>query len=390
MQKPRMGGLYGSAWREFLQRQAHEAAQIDEAVAMLSRNSPEAATARRETGESVPVARGALIDPSFLVDGQGPVYRSSSGVVDRTQLAADPLGLNARTPGPPSPTDFSPTFDGLHPSQLPQPALRLPNQPAFHMNPAEAERERRRRMEERFAPRPPHPPYGPYAPGYEPPPDPYTALNAPAPPPATASQRDLIDYDFLENGDGVNWWGEKRSLEAYEPPDESSGVTIATGFDLGSKSEAQLKAMGLSDALIGKLKPYFGRYGSDGAAFVRANPLVLSEDEVDAIDAAVRKEARRWAAEAYDRASPWKFDDLPANTQTVIFNLAYQYGPDWHKDVPRYFAFITSGRWAEASAELANFRDETQPRRTAERVRLEDDIKAGRLPTPAGRSSADP
>lgn len=379
MQRPRMGGLYGSAWRDFLQRQAREAAQIDEAVAMLSRNSPEAGAAWPEVGASVSPATDGLIDPSFLVDGRVPVYRAASGVVDRAQVAFDPLGPNARPPGPPSATEFSDAFDFLHPSQTPPP-LRLPNRPILPMSTAEAEREMQERMKRRFGGSQARPPYvGPYAPGHEPPTDPYAALRQPERSPSP-TQRDLIDYDFLENGDGENWWGEKRSLAAYEPPDESSGVTIATGFDLGSKSEAQLKAMGLSDALVGKLKPYFGRYGRDGAAFLRANALRLTDEEVDAIDAAIQREARRWTAKAYDRASPWKFDDLPANTQTAIFSLAYQYGPDWHEDVPRYFAFITNGRWSEASAELADFKDETQSRRTAERGLLEADIEAGRLP----------
>jgi hypothetical protein len=52
---------------------------------------------------------------------------------------------------------------------------------------------------------------------------------------------DLIDYSFLSDLEGG------RTTIGYVPAAavSKSGVTIATGFDLGQRSEADLKRLGL-------------------------------------------------------------------------------------------------------------------------------------------------
>ncbi len=61
-----------------------------------------------------------------------------------------------------------------------------------------------------------------------------------------------IDWNFIAKEEG------KRILKGYVPlPDKSkSGVTIASGFDLGQHNESDLKGLKLSAALMKKLKPY--------------------------------------------------------------------------------------------------------------------------------------
>ena len=61
-----------------------------------------------------------------------------------------------------------------------------------------------------------------------------------------------IDWNFIAKEEG------KRILKGYVPlPDKSkSGVTIASGFDLGQHNESDLKGLKLSAALTKKLKPY--------------------------------------------------------------------------------------------------------------------------------------
>jgi len=63
-----------------------------------------------------------------------------------------------------------------------------------------------------------------------------------------------IDYTFLSDRKGG------RKLLGYVPDGggSKSGVTIATGFDLGQRNEADLKKLKLSKTLIDKLKPYLG------------------------------------------------------------------------------------------------------------------------------------
>ena len=69
---------------------------------------------------------------------------------------------------------------------------------------------------------------------------------------------DKIDYKFIGELEGG------RLTKGYVPaPTVSrSGVTIATGFDLGQRNENDLKSLNLSVGLIDKLKPYAGHSDS--------------------------------------------------------------------------------------------------------------------------------
>ena len=57
--------------------------------------------------------------------------------------------------------------------------------------------------------------------------------------------------------------------ESFEPnfhfryvPTSGSGVTIATGVDLGQQTESGLRRMGIAEGTIRKFRPYFGLTGS--------------------------------------------------------------------------------------------------------------------------------
>ena len=63
---------------------------------------------------------------------------------------------------------------------------------------------------------------------------------------------DSIDYDFIAEREGG------RRSKGYVPAAgvSKSGVTIATGFDLGARNEGDLSRLGLGKELSAKLKPY--------------------------------------------------------------------------------------------------------------------------------------
>ena len=63
-----------------------------------------------------------------------------------------------------------------------------------------------------------------------------------------------IDYSFLSAREG----GCKTTGYVPMSSKSSSGVTVATGFDLGARSEADLNRLGLTAGLVAKLKPYLG------------------------------------------------------------------------------------------------------------------------------------
>ena len=76
-----------------------------------------------------------------------------------------------------------------------------------------------------------------------------------------------IDYKFLSDLEG----GSKTN--GYVPAAEvsKSGVTIATGFDLGQRDENDLKTLKLSTTLTAKLKPYLGLKGKSAQDFLKKN-----------------------------------------------------------------------------------------------------------------------
>jgi len=58
-----------------------------------------------------------------------------------------------------------------------------------------------------------------------------------------------IDWEFIAGSEG------KEIKDGYVPS-ENSGVTIATGFDLGRRTVDELIEIGFPYSLIVKLKPY--------------------------------------------------------------------------------------------------------------------------------------
>ena len=66
-----------------------------------------------------------------------------------------------------------------------------------------------------------------------------------------------IDWDFIAEQEG------SRKLKGYVPNagGSKSGVTIATGFDLGARNLSDLS--GLPQAIIDKLTPFLGIKGAN-------------------------------------------------------------------------------------------------------------------------------
>lgn len=91
----------------------------------------------------------------------------------------------------------------------------------------------------------------------------------------------LIDYSFLSAREG----GVRLDGYVPAPADSKSGVTIATGFDLGQRDRADLSALGLPLSLIDKLAPYLG--------IARFDAKKLLEDT--ASDFAIRRQVDRYS-----------------------------------------------------------------------------------------------
>ena len=179
-----------------------------------------------------------------------------------------------------------------------------------------------------------------------------------------------IDHDFIASLEGG------QILEGYvpNPSTSNSGVTIATGVDLGSRTEAELIGLGLDSALVARLKPYLGLKKAAAKQFEDANPLVLTKPEADALDKAVQGAIEKALVTKYDAAvsaSAKKFSDLPTQAKTVIFSVQYQYG-DLSTKTPKFWGMVTKQDWKSAVRELWNFGDDYEVRRFKEGDLLSD------------------
>lgn len=157
----------------------------------------------------------------------------------------------------------------------------------------------------------------------------------------------------------------------------ASGVTIATGCDLGQTDVETLESYGLDDSIISPLIPYLGKKKAAAIQKLSELPLKISDELAAEIDYHVhRGYLDRWVRPAYERdSSGVKFDDLPKEAQTVIFSTCYQKGCGGvRKEWPKLWGYLTEQNWADASNELT-----TGFQQYAARRRMEGELLKGAL-----------
>jgi GH24 family phage-related lysozyme (muramidase) len=178
-----------------------------------------------------------------------------------------------------------------------------------------------------------------------------------------------IDFKFLSDLEG----GSK--ITGYVPAAgvSKSGVTIATGFDLGQRSESDLKLLQLDPLLIAKLKPYLGSKGKDAQDLIKKSPLVINLNQAQAIDKAVKSAHIAQLKLKYNASASnnIKFIDLPSQAQTVIASVSFQYGVGLNVRAPKFWKAVTSQDWPEAIKLLKAFGDVYPTRRKKEAALLE-------------------
>lgn len=175
-----------------------------------------------------------------------------------------------------------------------------------------------------------------------------------------------IDYAFLSSLEG----GSKTDGYVPAAAISRSGVTIATGFDLGQREEAELVRLGFPPHLIVRLKPYLGLQGAIAQQHLVHHPLRISRGEASTIDRAVKSEhvsrlERKYLASAAN-AQRATFYSLPAEAQTVIASVSFQYGVNLDIRTPRFWRAVTAQDWGLAARELDSFGDAYPTRRRRE------------------------
>lgn len=108
-----------------------------------------------------------------------------------------------------------------------------------------------------------------------------------------------------------------------------SGVSIATGVDLGQQTERGFA--GLPAALLAKLRPYFGLKNQEAKTALIKTPLVLSAEEVKQIDERIHKRYIDETAVMFGREA---FAAASKQVQAVAVSLHYQFGTPARKESP--------------------------------------------------------
>ena len=165
-----------------------------------------------------------------------------------------------------------------------------------------------------------------------------------------------IDWDFIAKREG-------NKLKGYvpDPTGSDSGVTIASGFDLGARGLSDLA--GLPDSIIEKLKPFLGFKGAEADEI--ASNLTITNDEAKVINDFSKKEATELLSKRWKSATGTDFSELPKNKATVIASVAFQYG-NLETETPNFWRQVTNDDWAAAEKNLRDFKDKYDSRRKLE------------------------
>ena len=157
-----------------------------------------------------------------------------------------------------------------------------------------------------------------------------------------------IDYKFIEIAEGFNSTGHW--------PGGSSGVTIGMGVDLKSKNRKYFE--GLTEDLIDKLEPYFGKSGE--AAKNIADNLVLTETEAQQVTEHTKEKELQPLKKKFEKDSGILFDSLPTSLATPIASVAFQYGISSPESrYPSFWNAATNLNVGDMEAELRDFQDQT-------------------------------
>lgn len=161
----------------------------------------------------------------------------------------------------------------------------------------------------------------------------------------------MIDFSFIAQLEG-------NECQGYVPDPENSqsGVTIASGFDLGQRSAEEIQNA-FDAPLADKLLPYIGKKKQEALECLQATPLDVSEEEAEIINQFSHDNATNRLKQLWQSSdAQTDFDDLPDECQTVVASVAFQYG-NLSTRTPNFWKQVTAEDWDAATTNLRNFGD---------------------------------
>jgi len=147
---------------------------------------------------------------------------------------------------------------------------------------------------------------------------------------------------------------------AYVPQDKKgvigkSGVTVGKGIDLGQRNRAEIEALDIPKCLKIRLQPYCGHKKEEAVAFLKSNPLHLTEQECEALNLAVTNQDTNRLVSKFNTFSKQPFDSIPWQAQTVLASLAWNFGPNLDIAIPSLFTLAIKGDWQGLAKKLESF-----------------------------------
>jgi len=188
-----------------------------------------------------------------------------------------------------------------------------------------------------------------------------------------------IDWDWIAKLEGEGF------RKGYVPIDKrtgkivgTSGVTIATGVDLGTKDRKFFEDIGVSEGIILKLEPFFQLKGEE--ALKNAKKLELFASEVKELDTAIRKKYTNDVINAYEKDSGKNFEDLTSAQQTIIASVASQHGLKRTTSYD-FWDQVLNDEWDDAIANLRDWDGTGKPSQTQTRRDKEANLLEGKSPS---------
>jgi hypothetical protein len=192
-------------------------------------------------------------------------------------------------------------------------------------------------------------------------------------PSETGIPNNAVDWSFIATSEGG------QHTDGYIPKvNDLTGVTTATGVDLGSVTAADLANWGASKSLIARLTPYLGLQGSRARALLNdpnninsglRSPLSLSPSEAALLTAGAKSRALNELSAAYNAASGRNFYSLSPPQQTVLADVAFQTGQnglEHHFADGAFWNYVVKGDWTSAKRTLSTMQSQYKSRRTRE------------------------
>lgn len=162
-----------------------------------------------------------------------------------------------------------------------------------------------------------------------------------------------IDSQFINKMEG-------SVLKGYVPLPGStqSGVTIASGLDLGQMHLKDFNNLPINSALKAKLEPYIGLKKFQAVAFLKAHPLTINSIELKELNIVAANKILQPLVKNYDKASKIPFVSLPPQAQTALFSFAYQYGSYFMKNpqTSQLWSYYATQNWSKATQTLRSFK----------------------------------